>query len=271
MYLYGILSFILSILTTRIALPRIVDMFKESNITCENYKFEIIPSSMGVIFIFVQTITLGILGYFFPQLREANSIYLMGFIFMGLLGLLDDLIGNKEIKGLKGHIKALFNGILTTGALKAILGFYISIVTSTYIAESFGEILINSLIIGLFTNLINIFDLRPGRAIKIFYIISLSFILSNMNSGFNYILFSLFGILIPYLFLDFRARAMMGDVGSNVLGFSLGIYSAISYDLVAKIIIGIILLLLHIVSEKVSFSKLIANNKILNYLDNLGR
>ncbi len=35
--------------------------------------------------------------------------YLMAFVLMGLVGgLLDDLVGEKDIKGFKGHIKAFF-------------------------------------------------------------------------------------------------------------------------------------------------------------------
>ena len=63
----------------------------------------------------------------------------------------------------------------------------------------------------------------------------------------------------------------MGDVGSNVIGITLGIYCALTQTLLAKSIYLLMLILIHILAEKVSITKVIENNKILNYIDNLGR
>lgn len=277
MKIYMIISFILSLSVSCIALPMIMKMLRNSNVLCENYKSDMIPTSVGIVFIFAQVITMGILQVLsqlqiFSQLDSGfNFVYLLGFVFMGLLGLLDDLIGDSKTKGLKGHIKAFFNGILTTGAIKAFLGFFISLVVSSYISISIKDFVINSLIIGLFTNLINIFDLRPGRATKIFIILSIIFIITSPIRNYKYILYSFFGILLPYLSLDFKAKAMMGDAGSNVLGFTLGLYAAISYSFTIRCIILLILLIIHILAENVSFSKVIENNRVLKFLDEIGR
>ncbi|TCU72765.1 UDP-N-acetylmuramyl pentapeptide phosphotransferase/UDP-N-acetylglucosamine-1-phosphate transferase [Tissierella praeacuta] len=271
MYYCGITSFILSFILSSIALPMLIDMLFKSNVVCENFKSSLIPTSMGIVFVFVQVITLGILKILFDFNDNLSLVYLLGFVFIGLLGLFDDLTGEKKIKGLKGHIKAFFKGVLTTGAIKAFLGFFISLVVSSYISNSLKDFMINSFLIGLFTNFINLFDLRPGRAVKIFMIISLVFIFSNLLGNSNYILFSFLGILIPYIILDLKAKAMMGDVGSNTLGFTLGLYAATSFNLTIKSIILILLIIIHIMAEKVSFSKVIDNNKILKFLDNIGR
>ena len=157
---YYLISLILSFLLTYVALPKVMDMLLRSNIVCENFKSDLIPTSMGIVFVFIQVITLGTLQILFDFNNNFNLVYLVGFIFIGLLGLFDDLTGEKKIKGLRGHIKAFFKGTLTTGAIKAFLGFFISLVVSSYISNSFKDFIINSLLIGLFTNFVNLFDLR---------------------------------------------------------------------------------------------------------------
>ena len=176
---YILTSFVLSLCISYIILPKIMKMLIDSSVLCENYKSDMIPTSIGLEFIFTQVITIGIMQIFFQFDSNFNFVYLLGFVFIGLLGLLDDLIGDRNIKGLRGHIKAFFKGVLTTGAIKAFLGFFISLVISSFLSNSFMDFIINSLIIGLFTNLINMFDLRPGRATKIFFIISLIFLLTS--------------------------------------------------------------------------------------------
>ncbi len=267
----GLIGFIFSFLLSYIGLPKVLAMLSRANVLCENFKSELIPVSVGIIFVFVQVTTLGALQIFFGLNEKFNLIYLTGFIFIGFLGLLDDLTGEKKIKGLKGHIKAFFKGVLTTGALKAFFGFFISLVVSSYISNSVIDFIINSLLIGLFTNFINLFDLRPGRAAKVFFVISLVFIMTNFRNHNNYILFSFWGILIPYIILDLKGKVMMGDVGSNTLGFTLGIYAATSFSPMIKDIILILLIVFHIIAEKVSFSKIIDNNRFLRFLDNIGR
>ena len=219
----------------------------------------------------MQVITLGIVQVIFSYSDNFILIYLLGFSFIGMLGILDDLIGEKKIKGLRGHIRALFSGVLTTGGIKAILGLFISIIVSNYISVTFKDFIINSLIIGLFTNLINMFDLRPGRATKVFAFFALIFILSGLITEKSYIIYSLFGILIPYVRLDLKAMAMMGDVGSNVLGFTLGILAATGFTFAFRITILIFLIAFHLLAERISFSKIIDNNRVLKYFDSLGR
>ena len=266
-----ILSFLISLILTYTFLPMVKVMLTSSNVLCENFRLEKIPTAMGLVFIFAQTITIGILEMFYDFNNSFNSVYLLGFTFIGLIGLLDDLIGDKEVKGLKGHIKAFFHGKLTTGAIKAFLGLFISFVISSYISTDIINFIINGLVIGLFTNSINLFDLRPGRAAKTFILISMLLMFFSSKSYVNHIIYSIYGLIIPYIILDLRAEVMMGDTGANVLGFTLGVYSAGNFEMPTRIIILFVLILIHFLAEKFSFSKIIENNRILKYLDNIGR
>lgn len=266
-----LISFMLSLILSYIGLPMIKNMLIDSGVLCENFKSNKIPNAIGILFVFVQVITLGIIEIINPIYNEINLMYLLGFVFIGIIGLLDDLIGEKNIKGLKGHIKAFFHGKLTTGAIKAFLGLFISFLISSYISSNILNFIINGLLIGLFTNSINLFDLRPGRAAKTFILISMLLMIFSSKSYVNHIIYSIYGLLIPYIILDLRAEVMMGDTGANVLGFTLGVYSAGNFEMPTRIIILFVLILIHFLAEKFSFSKIIENNRILKYLDNIGR
>lgn len=265
-----LMSFGLSILLTYIFLPFVKDMLTTSKVLCKNFKGEKIPNAMGIVFVFSHLITIGIIQMTIGFKDDFHFVYLLGFVFVGLIGLLDDLIGDKTIKGLKGHIKSLFQGRLTTGGIKAFLGLFIALIVSSYISYGLVDFLVNGLIIGLFTNLINLFDLRPGRAVKTFIFISIILLILKFANN-NYIILSIYGILIPYVSLELKSKVMMGDTGANVLGYALGVYYTSNFELLSRIIILIILILLHLFAERLSFSKIIDNNKILKYIDNIGR
>lgn len=267
----SLIAFFTSLIGAALANPLLLGMLKDSGTTSLNYKKEEIPIAMGLLFVLVQSISLGILAIFMDSNFEFIFLYLFAISLMGLIGLLDDLTGDIGIKGFKGHVKAFFRGKLTSGGIKAGMGFLISLFVAIFISDNFIGIIINSLSIALFTNLINLFDLRPGRASKVFILISLLMLFTGRNQGYGFLLSSFYGILFVYLPLDLKAQAMMGDIGSNVLGMTLGIYCGLGHGRIGQAIYLIGLLLIHILAEKVSFSEIIARNKFLNYIDQLGR
>ena len=270
-YIINIISLLMSTIISFIGTPFIFNMLNDSNCLCLNYRKERIPSSMGLLFVIVQTITVILIGFYLKRDITKILLYLVGFILIGLIGLLDDLIGDEKVKGLKGHIKSFFKGRLTTGGLKAGIGFLVAVLISLYISKSIIEAILNILVISLFTNLINLFDLRPGRASKVFIIMSVILILTSENNYFNFILFSFFGILIRYLPIDLKAKCMMGDIGSNILGFTLGVYCVFTHSMNVKIIYLLILIIIQMIAEFISFSKIIEKNSFLRFLDKLGR
>ena len=267
----NLIVFGISLILSYIASPMLLDMFKSSGTTKLNYRKENIPISMGLLFVLIQFISLSIILIFRENSLEYIILYLFAITLMGLTGLLDDLTGDEGIKGFKGHIKAFFKGKLTTGGLKAGIGFLISLFVSTFISDNLIQIVINTLLIALFTNLINLFDLRPGRALKLFILISIIMLFSNETNEYNFVLYSFYGILFIYLQLDLKGMALMGDIGSNVLGMTLGIYCGFTHSIIMKSIYLLILIIIHIMAEKISFTKIIENNKILNFIDKLGR
>ncbi len=269
--LMNLLAFIVSSLVAKITIPFIYNMLLSNKCTSLNYKKIEIPLGMGLVFILIQATIV----FLFSLFLKINTVfvfsYIISMLLIGIVGFVDDLIGEKDIKGFKGHIKALLNGKLTTGGLKALTGFGAAFIAALVLSDSYLDIMLNTFVIALFTNLINLFDLRPGRANKVFLLLSIILVMTSFVKDYNYIIFSAIGIIVMYMPYDVKSRSMMGDIGSNALGITLGIYCILTQTFHFRLGYFIVLIILHVVSEFYSFSKIIAKNKFLSYIDNLGR
>ncbi|HZK57482.1 MAG TPA: glycosyltransferase [Clostridia bacterium] len=269
-----IVIFIISLLATITTIPFIRNMLLSANITGKNYKGHIIPVSMGVTLVPVTVVNAIVFNYFSKSdfdTQQLLLIFLMGVMTVMVVGLIDDLTGNRDTLGFRGHIKSLLKGRLTTGGLKAVVGGFVSLLIGSFFSYHMIEILINALIIALFTNLINLLDLRPGRAIKGFLLISVLFIFVGLVGETRTILMSFIAYAIAYLPQDIKAKSMMGDVGSNALGVVLGIAAVTSYGITVKSIMLGLLILVHIIAEKYSLTEIIRRNSVLSFFDELGR
>jgi len=121
----------------------------------------------------------------------------------------------------------------------------------------------------LIANLLNLFDLAPGRCSKIsFLAIAITTIFLESTYSFNY---AMLGILLVVLVLDLREKFMLGDVGANLIGAYVGytLISQVSDN--ATVVILIVVFLLNLLSEFVSFSKIIQNFLPLRLFDEIGQ
>lgn len=295
--LWGILRCLLllagAFISCRIVLPRLSRFLLDVGFTRKNYLDEEIPTGAGLIFALLTPGWMGLgillrLENFTTKstVEPSNPLNVFLFLFvalgMALIGFVDDVLGGQDAKGFKGHLSALFHGRITSGALKAIFGGIVATVFSIgllvvnsgtapwyYLAY---ELLINLLLIGLATNLINLLDLRPGRAGKAFLLILVLVFFFAQKPELFAMAVPLTGILLAYLKADLRAGVMMGDVGSNLLGGVLGVMMAMSlHPTRGKVVAFFILLGLNILSEFCSFSRLIERNRFLRFFDQLGR
>ena len=162
----GGVGFILTLVT----LPFFLKMLQDTGATRPNYRGESIPVGMGLIFVFVYILAAFLLVYWSAGDLALLVLFLMGVMFFATLGLLDDMLGSRESRGLKGHFGALLKGKLTTGALKALGGgagaLLISFISMP--GRPWWEILTAALLVALAANTIYLVDLRTGRAIKVF-------------------------------------------------------------------------------------------------------
>ena len=114
-------------------------------------------------------------------------------------------------------------------------------------------------------NLLNLFDLRPGRAIKVAVASGALLGAAGQDSVAAPLAAAL--ALLPE---DLGERAMLGDAGANALGAMLGA-SAAGLSRPARIALLAGIAGLTAASEKVSFTKVIERTPALHWLDMLGR
>ncbi len=265
-----------SFLVTWFILPSIKEMLVEAGFVRPNFRKESIPLGVGLVFYLsaLVVIAAGAIGGL--VYKDAYS-FLFAVGGMGLFGLIDDVFGTRGASGLKGHFKKLFiQREITTGALKALAGGVIALVVSLGNAGGGGFerwllVVMNTLIMALATNAVNLLDLRPGRAGKGFMLISVFIIAAGFGKAPLWYLATMAGSLAAFLPLDLKAHAMMGDTGSNMLGMTLGYTAVFVLDLPERIGFLVFLVGFHLLTEKYSLTRIIEGNKVLNYIDMIGR
>lgn len=172
-------------------------------------------------------------------------------------------------KGLGGHLRALRSGRLSGGAVKVGL-----IGTGSLAAAALlpgrprpVSLLGRAALIAGSANLVNLFDLRPGRAGKVVLALAAG---SLVGGGFEGPVAAAAGATLATLPDDLAERTMLGDLGANTLGALIGVRLAAASAptrLIATAVIGG----LTIASERISFSRVIAGVPALRVLDELGR
>ena len=198
---------------------------------------------------------------------QATSILVIGFAFLGLL---DDLVGDKSSQGFKGHIKALMKGKMTTGAINLFGGPSICLIALLPFAERTGYevVILGSIAISLTANLVNLLDLAPGRALKMSSLAMLGGIIISTHYSWQY---GMLGILVVLLVIDLKELMMLGDVGSNAIGAVVGLSLINNMSLAGIYMYAIFVFCLNLLSEFVSFSKIINSFPPLRFLDTLGQ
>ncbi|MGQ9556632.1 MAG: hypothetical protein ACUVTU_01585 [Desulfurispora sp.] len=266
-------------LITRLLLPGVLQVIRRAGFLRPNYRQENIPLGAGLVFLLTILLAapLLLLGSLLNRSDPATVdfrtwlLFLFGAAVFTALGLLDDVWGSRETTGLKGHLGRLLAGHLTTGGIKFIFGGSAALTAALLLGGGIGNVVVNTLIIALSVNLLNLLDLRPGRAGK-GYLLVVALLLPQTWPGLPaYLLLLLTGSLLAYLPTDLKARAMLGDTGANLLGFFPGLAAATLPPGSFKYAFLAVLLLLHLIAEKHSFSQIIARSRILNFFDQLGR
>ena len=183
--------------------------------------------------------------------------------------------GDKTIKGIKGHLRAAFQDRrVTSGLVKAVGGMAVGLSIGYWTFPSNpAKAAAAGLLIALSANGMNLFDLRPGRACAVFLLCSTVLLAGAVYTTPPHIgELPLASVLLPTLpawILDSRAKVMLGDTGSNVLGAALGLAIVESEILIFQAVAIALLIGLHIIAERRSITTIIANNKVLNALDRI--
>lgn len=199
--------------------------------------------------------------------RTAGAVAILG---AGAIGAYDDLGGlrTQQAKGFAGHLQALREGRVTSGAVKAGGIGVTSLAAAALVSARPREALIGGAVIAGYANLANLFDLRPGRALK-FGLLHAPLIAVGGPSG--ALVAGPLGAAAALLPADLREEAMLGDAGANALGAALGTAVLLRYGTRGRLVHLAGLAALTAASEKVSFTRVIAATPPLRWFDELGR
>jgi UDP-N-acetylmuramyl pentapeptide phosphotransferase/UDP-N-acetylglucosamine-1-phosphate transferase len=167
----------------------------------------------------------------------------------GLLGLYDDLTGTTHARGLHGHLAA-------TGAVTSLSG-----------RRPMPAIPLDTVLVAGTANLVNLLDLRPGRALKVSLAVAAVLLAGDDSSGVGP---SCLGAAVALLPGDLREEHMLGDCGANALGAALG-WGLATRSPVPRRLAAAVVVALNLVSEKVSFSRVIDEHPLLAAVDRWGR
>lgn len=222
-------------------------------------------------------------------------------------GLVDDLFGGHAVKGFRGHLGALARGRLTTGGLKLLGIGFLSLVAGfsavrqmvsygsgwVEVASGLAAWALAASVIALCANLVNLTDLRPGRALKVYgALATIGVVLATWTVWTEGVPDAALGAPLQLLWIgalklslltlvlgpvlavwsfDLGERAMLGDAGANAMGALAGFLLVWRSPLWLLAILAMVFLALNLASERVSFSNVIERTRFLRWLDGLGR
>lgn len=220
-------------------------------------------------------------GSFFSGSR-AGVVAVVG---AGALGALDDLAGDASSRGLRGHLSALGRGQVTTGAGK-VLGLAVTGVLAAALVgadrdptavranrAAAVDVLLGCSVVAGTANLVNLLDLRPGRALKATLLLGAAMSLTGSTaSGVSVASASVaVGSAAAALRDDLAGASMLGDTGANAAGALLGVALVERWGRAGQLVALGVLTALTLASERVSFTAVIESTPVLRELDAWGR
>jgi len=158
-------------------------------------------------------------------------------------------------KGFRGHAAALRQGRVTGGTVK-VLGIGATGLLSARLAGR-PDVLVSGAVVAASANLVNLLDLRPGRALKAAGLAAM--VLRQPGPA------AAAGVLLPG---DLHERTMLGDGGANAVGAVLGV--ALLRRVEARRALAA-LVVATAASEVVSYSRVIDAVPPLRWADRVGR
>ena len=199
------------------------------------------------------------------------------------MGVLDDLAERGRSKGLRGHLGALRRGEVTTGAIKvaglAATGLVVAgIVRAAGPGSAGGEpdrgaggLLqagADACLVAGSANLANLFDLRPGRCLKVGLLAAPVALTGGAAAPLAAVTTGAAAALLP---TDLAEGAMLGDGGANALGALLGTAAVVGGSPRTRRLALAGIVALTLASERLSFTRVIESTPVLRELDALGR
>jgi UDP-N-acetylmuramyl pentapeptide phosphotransferase/UDP-N-acetylglucosamine-1-phosphate transferase len=249
--------------------------------TRPNYRARELPYPLGVLIVAAALLALvpltliervGHTAILYPELIPV-AMYSLGVV---CLGLIDDTLGSPRAgmaspRGWRGHGAAAMRGELSTGVLKAVGSLGLALLVMDFIGLSVGRWLLAAAVLVLATNALNLLDLRPGRAFKVFVLLGAGLTIGARELRPLWVLGLFVGPALVAGVYDLRERAMLGDAGANLLGALAGLWMVLILSQTGQLIALALLVIVTVYGELSSISELVARVPLLRGLDSWGR
>jgi UDP-GlcNAc:undecaprenyl-phosphate/decaprenyl-phosphate GlcNAc-1-phosphate transferase len=244
---------------------------KAGRLVVENHRGVLVPRTLGLWLATAAVASTGLIaatGKPDPVTRAgwgATAATLLVFA----AGLVDDL-GPTGPRGVRNHLRALGSGQVSTGIVKVIVIVASAVVAIALQPGRSGWIrLAGVVLVAACANVWNGLDVRPGRAIKFGLVAFCG--LTHVDLS---LLPSLPGVVagsVLVLWFDLNERAMLGDGGANLIGFTVGLGLYLVLEGWAVVLAAAVAVSINAVAETITLSRVIDSVLPLRWFDALGR
>lgn len=235
----------------------------------ENIRGRRIPRILGVVLAAWAALGMTVLAPAAGDASASWSVFGAALLVFGA-GLVDDLVPIGP-RGLRGHLRALLSGRMTTGILKVLVTVGAAAVAVALLDRGDAVTRLGAVtLIAATTNVANGLDVRPGRALKVFIVLMVVLVLAGAPAPAGPIGAAVLSGAVLVLLPDLREWAMLGDAGANLLGFTAGVVVAGVLPAWAMWPVAALAVVLNVVAETVTFSRMIDSAAPLRWIDRLG-
>lgn len=269
-----VLSLALGAVAALAVAPGLLAGLRAGGHTVSNYRGVDIPCPLGIVVIAGSALAIGALsGLHQLGITDRAVIALPTFVLgVAALGLFDDAYAG-ESRGWRGHGAAVAAGGFPTGLLKAVgtLGLAAYAADEYLFAQDTGHFLLITLVLVLATNLFNIIDLRPGRAVKTYLVLLVGLVVAQGTDLLEAV-GTYTGAIVVAGAYDLRERGMLGDTGANLVGAVAGVALVLTVTSTTGLAItAAVLAAITAYGEFRSISALVDRAPGLRHLDSIGR
>lgn len=266
--------------------PATVYLLHRAGLVASNYRGMRVVVCGGICLVAATAVSVGFLAVvaklaqvavFWPQ-SGGVFVYVFG---VCALGVIDDLLedvspkamraGRGRVRGFRGHARAVVEGRPSTGAVKAAGSLALAVFVLSGSGRTPAQLILSALVLTLVTNLFNLLDVRPGRAVKALFALVCAVLALSRRLEPVWVLAPVWLALFAWLPFDLRERAMLGDAGAAVVGALGGLWCVLALGVAGQIVCALLVGAVTAYAEFGSLSVAIDKTPLLRRLDSLGR
>jgi hypothetical protein len=244
---------------------------RASRLTVANYRGVPVSRTLGLWLVLAaggSTAVIALIGGPAPVTRAGWGA-LGATVLVFAAGLVDDLAPAGP-RGLRNHVRGLAAGHISTGIVKILVIVAAALIAIALQPGRPGWVrLAGAVLVAASANVWNGLDVRPGRAIKFGLVASLGLV------GVDLVLLpTLPGVVLGSaagLWFDLHERAMLGDGGANLLGFTVGLGLYLVLPDPGVVVAAAVAVAINAIAETATLSRVIDVVPPLRWFDGLGR